>query len=349
MTETSRMGSWCTWYDVDDPPRVGVSSCLLGQEVRHDGGHTRNVLVADVLGACVRFEPVCPEMGIGLGVPRPTIRLVDDDGEDRLVCPSTKEDLTDKMRAFASREADRLRGLGLAGYVLKKDSPSCGIHRIRVSTDAAAKGQVARRDGVGLFAAELMRALPELPVEEEGRLNDTGIREDFVERLFANDRLTKLVASEPSRHDLVRFHTAHKSMLFTRDDGGSRELGTFLGEAGSRPHDELVEGYADRFRTIFARRSSVGRHVNVLHHAMGHLKRILTSAQKQELLGAIEAYRRGTQPRSVALTLMAFLARSHQVDYLLDQLYFEPCPKELLPGDRLQRAWSPPPTDVNDS
>ena len=190
-----------------------------------------------------------------------------------------------------------------------------------------------------MFADQLLRAHPDLPAEEEGRMNDTGLREDFVERVFAHHRLRRFLEDGPTRHGLVRFHTAHKAMLFTRHEPGSRELGAFLGNAGRQDIGALTQGYADRFRAILAHRSTAGRHTNVLHHAMGHLKRILDSAQKRQLLAAIEDYRLGHQPRSLALTLIDFLARSHEVEYLRGQLYFDPCPKELLPGDRTRRAW----------
>jgi uncharacterized protein YbgA (DUF1722 family)/uncharacterized protein YbbK (DUF523 family) len=339
MIPDSRAGSWESWHDSADPPRIGVSKCLQGELVRHDGGHTRDAFVVDVLAPFVEFTSVCPELAVGMGVPRPTIRIIQQEGVQHLIAPSTGKDWTDEMRQYGHDQAQVYRDMGLDGFMLKKGSPSCGLFRIKIYNGTEKGASVERRNARGLFADTVLDEIPDLAAEEEGRMNDPAIREDFVERIFAISRLRRLLANKPSRHDLVQFHTAHKSMLFTRHEQKSRELGAYLGQPGEHAHEDFVAGYAEAFRSIFTHRSTVGRHVNVLHHAMGHIKRMLDSEQKKVLLSRIEDYREGQQPRSIALTLISFLAQTHKVDYLLGQLYFDPCPRELLPGDRLQRKW----------
>jgi uncharacterized protein YbbK (DUF523 family) len=174
---------------VPDPPkpRLGVSACLLGEEVRYNGGHKRDRFLTDVLGPYVEWVPVCPEVEIGLGTPRPPIRLVQLGGETRLVAPDSGTDHTAAMRAYAERRVAELAGLGLAGYVLKKDSPSCGMERVELYPESGP----ASREGIGMFAEALLRLLPALPVEEEGRLHDPALRASFVARIFAYDRFLR--------------------------------------------------------------------------------------------------------------------------------------------------------------
>tara|TARA_R110002072_G_scaffold2288_15_gene18989 strand:- start:3242 stop:4294 length:1053 start_codon:yes stop_codon:yes gene_type:complete len=348
MIPQSKSGSWESWHDPQDPPRIGVSQCLQGELVRHDGGHTRDTFVVDVLAPFVAFTSVCPEVAVGMGVPRPTIRIVKQGDAEHLVAPSTGKDWTAEMKQYGEDQARSYREAGLDGFLFKKGSPSCGLFRIKIYNGAEKGASVDRRNAKGLFASTVLDALPDLAAEEEGRMNDPAIREDFVERIFAISRLRRLLATGPSRHDLVLFHTAHKQMLFTRHEQKSRDLGAYLGQPGDHAHEDFVAGYAAAFRSIFTHRSSVGRHVNVLHHAMGHIKNMLDGEQKQVLLSRIEDYRAGQQPRSIALTLISFLAQTHKVEYLLGQLYFDPCPRELLPGDRLQRKWLERSTDEDD-
>ena len=286
MIPQSKSGSWESWHDPQDPPRIGVSQCLQGELVRHDGGHTRDTFVVDVLAPFVAFTSVCPEVAVGMGVPRPTIRIVKQGDGEHLIAPSTGKDWTSEMKQYGEDQARSYREAGLDGFLFKKGSPSCGLFRIKIYNGAEKGASVDRRNAKGLFASTVLDAIPELAAEEEGRMNDPAIREDF--------------------------------------------------------------GYAAAFRSIFTHRSSVGRHVNVLHHAMGHIKNMLDGEQKQVLLSRIEDYRAGQQPRSIALTLISFLAQTHKVEYLLGQLYFDPCPRELLPGDRLQRKWLERSTDEDD-
>src|ERR1700681_2961844 len=210
------------------PPkvRIGISSCLLGQEVRYNGGHKRDDFLVGTLGPFVEWVAVCPEVEMGMGVPRPAIRLERIGGEVRLRMPSTGEDLTDAMREFSRRRVEDLAGMGLDGYVLKKDSPSCGMERVKVH-----HGYGTPATGRGLFAEALLNRLPHLPVEEEGRLNDPRRRENFVIRVFVHHRWQEGEKNGWTRAALLRFHERHKILLMARNQSATRLLGKLLGEA----------------------------------------------------------------------------------------------------------------------
>jgi uncharacterized protein YbbK (DUF523 family)/uncharacterized protein YbgA (DUF1722 family) len=267
--------------------RLGVSACLLGDEVRYDGGHKRDAFLTDTLGPFVDWVRVCPEVEVGLGAPRPPIRLVGEAGSPRLVVEKTGEDLTTRMRRWARRRAAELAGLGLHGYVLKKGSPSCG-----------------------LFAAALTEALPALPVEEEGRLTDAGLREAFIERVFAAARWQAFTASRPRARDLVAFHAAHKFAIIAHSPRDHPALGRLVAGAGARPIAEVVARYGEAFMRALAVRATPARHANVLQHLTGFFKRQLSEDERAEL-GEVIARRLG-------------------LAYLADQVYLHPHPRELM-------------------
>lgn len=312
-----------------EPPRkirLGVSACLLGQEVRYDGGHKRDAFLTDVLGAFVEWVPVCPEVEVGLGVPRPPIRLVGTPAAPRLVVEKTGEDLTARMRRWASGRIGELEALGLHGYVLKRGSPSCGLVRVRVCGEDGTPGRVGR----GVFAAALTKALPLLPVEEEGRLTDAGIRESFIERVFAAARWQAFTASRPRVRDLVAFHTAHKFAVLAHSPRDYTVLGRLVAGAGPRLAAETLATYGTRFMQALAVRAIRARHVNVLQHLAGFLKRELSDDERAELVEVIAEYRRELVPLVVPLTLLKHHVRRLGLAYLADQVYLNPHPKELM-------------------
>ncbi len=320
------LGSWSAWHSADQPLRLGVSSCLLGESVRYDGGHARDGFVAETLGRWFEFVPVCPEVEIGMGTPRPAVRLVDDRRGLRLVAPSTGEDFTERMVSFSERRVRELAELDLDGYVLKKSSPSCGLERIRVYR----ADMPVRRNESGLFAAALQRLWPGLPLEEEGRLNDPRLRENFIERAFCRNRWRTFVARGPTRRRLVEFHTAHKLLVRAHSEAGYQRLGRIVGGAGKSSDRELFATYELELQTALCTKSTPKKHVNVLQHALGYLKTELGPAEKRAILLAIEDYRRGLLPLILPLTLLAYEIRRHGIDYLAGQLYFDPHPKELM-------------------
>jgi uncharacterized protein YbgA (DUF1722 family)/uncharacterized protein YbbK (DUF523 family) len=311
--------------------KIGISSCLLGQEVRFDGGHKRDAFLTDTLGPQVEWVSVCPEVEMGLGTPRETLRLVRSDdsaGLFRMVTTRTGVDHTDGMNRWAARRLEELAqgDADLCGYVLKKDSPSCGMERVKTY----GAGGMPERNGRGLYATALMRRFPTLPVEEEGRLNDPRLRENFIERVFAYRRLKDLFQPGWSLGALVTFHTAHKLALLAHSTTRYNELGRLVARGRDIPKREVRSQYETAFMATLAIVATSRRHTNVLTHMMGHLKRHLDPDSKRELLQAIEDYRTGLVPLVVPLTLLRHYVRVHGIDYLAGQTYLEPHPRELM-------------------
>ncbi len=320
------LGCWNKWHAPDQPLRLGVSTCLLGENVRFDAGHARDRFVTDTLGQWIEFVPVCPEVEIGMTIPRPAIRLVDEGNGVQLIAPSTGEEFTDQMHSYSAKRVAELQKLDLDGYILKKGSPSCGMERIKTYT----KGMPSRTKQAGLFAEALMKLWPALPVEEDGRLNDPALRENFIERVFSRNRWRGLVGTGLTRRRLVEFHTAHKLLIRAHNESSYRRLGTLVGNAGKISDSELFAAYEDEFQKALSTKATTKRHVNVLQHAMGYLKNLLGPIEKRELLSSIEDFRLGLLPLIVPLSLLRYNVRRHEIEYLAGQLYFDPHPKELM-------------------
>ncbi|MCA9003366.1 MAG: DUF523 and DUF1722 domain-containing protein, partial [Planctomycetes bacterium] len=303
---------------------MGISSCLLGENVRYDGGHCRDPFLVRVMGPYVEWVSVCPEMGMGMGRPRPTIRLVDDAGKTRLVESRGDADHTEAMESYSRNKLAELDPSQMDGYVVKKNSPSCGLARIPVY-----RGEMKlHKEGMGVFTRIMRSQYPDLPVEEDGRLNDARLKESFVEQVFCRNRWRRVVANGLTRSKLIEFHTAHKLQIRTHDETSYRKLGLMVGSAGRIPDAQLFEEYGREFLRCIAIPASAKRHINVMHHVMGYFKEILPSPVKHELLRTIEDYRNGYVPLVVPISLLAFNAHQHQVEYLLGQVYFDPYPKE---------------------
>lgn len=311
--------------------RLGVSACLLGRKVRYDGQHKRDPFLVDVLGAFVEWVPVCPEQELGLGVPREPIRLVGDPRSPRLVGERSGRDHTVPMRRLAEARVRELADLDLDGYVTKKDSPSCGMARVRVHPG---QGGPPRRDGVGAFAGALLAGLPLLPVEEEGRLQDPALREGFVERIFAYARWKGAVARGMRRGDLVAFHAAHKLALMAHSPAAYRTLGAAVGRLTKGPPGKAVEAYGRGFMEALRLPATRGRHANVLQHTLGYFRDVLSPADRRELAEVVADYARGLVPLVVPLTLLRHHVRNHRdahgVAWLAAQTYLDPDPKELM-------------------
>ncbi len=310
--------------------RVGISSCLLGQEVRFDGGHKRDAFLTDVLGPHVEWVPVCPEVEMGLGTPRETLRLVGTAAGPRMVTTRTGVDHTEAMQAWAAHRLDMLARDNLDGYVLKKDSPSCGMERVKVYG-----GPVAAREGRGVFAAALLDRLPLLPVEEEGRLTDPRLRENFIERLFAYRRMKTLFSGRWSMGALVTFHTAHKMSLLAHSTTAYQALGRLVAQGRDLPRADLRGRYETLFMKTMAIPATPRRHSNVLMHMAGHLKTLLDAGSKAELTTCIDEYRRELVPLVVPMTLIRHYVRIHGLQYLSGQTYLEPHPRELMLRNRV--------------
>jgi uncharacterized protein YbgA (DUF1722 family)/uncharacterized protein YbbK (DUF523 family) len=306
--------------------RIGISACLLGQEVRFDGGHKRDQFLTTILGPQVEFVPVCPEVEMGLGTPRETLRLVKSETRLRMVTTRTGIDHTDGMQTWAAGRLEELASADLCGYVLKKDSPSCGMERVK--TYGGAVGAV--RDGRGIYASALIERYPLLPVEEEGRLSDARLRENFIERVFAYRRLKDLFSGRWTTGALVSFHTAHKMSLLAHSTARYNELGQLVARAGSLSRADLRSEYQRIFMETLKILATRQRHANVLHHMAGHLKKVVDAPSRAELAACIDEYRTGLVPLIVPITLIRHYVRVHAIAYLEGQVYLEPHPRELM-------------------
>ncbi len=300
--------------------RIGVSACLLGQKVRWDGGHKRDRFLTDTFGRFVEWVPVCPELEIGMGVPRPTLRLVEVSGKVRLLANGSDRDHTRAMRAWTKQRVAALRKLDLCGYVLKRDSPSCGMERVKIH----AEGRMPVRKGKGVFAAGLFDALPCLPVEEEGRLGDPVLRENFVERVFAYRRLRDLFGSRWTPGRCVAFHTAHELQLLVHSPGAYRALGRLVAGIRKLPRPEFRSRYEQGFMGALELRATRGRNANVLQQMAGQFRMELERSDREELSTAIHDYRKGLVPLVVPLTLIRHHARRLAVESLLGQVSSTP-------------------------
>jgi len=306
--------------------RVGISSCLMGEAVRYDGGHKRDAFLTGTFGSFVEWVPVCPEVECGFGTPRESMRLVRVENGVRLLTVKTAVDLTDQLEGYAQRRVAQLASEDLSGYVLKKDSPSCGLERVKIY----GAHNVPSRSGRGLFAARLVERFPDLPVEEEGRLSDPRLRENFVERVFAYWRLRGLFSGKWNVGALVRFHTAHKLILMAHAPEAYQRLGRLVSRARTVPRDDLERRYSEAFMAALAVIATPGRHVNVMQHMAGYFKEQLDRESTVELLAAIDDYRRRLVPLIVPITLFRHYVRLYRVPYLAGQLYLDPHPKELM-------------------
>jgi uncharacterized protein YbgA (DUF1722 family)/uncharacterized protein YbbK (DUF523 family) len=306
--------------------RVGISACLLGEKVRYNGGDKRDDFLVDTLGRYVEWVPVCPEVEMGLGTPRNTLRLVRIGDDVHVTMPKTGEDHTDAMHAYSARRLKELASEDLCGYVLKKDSPSCGMERVRVFD----RHGVPAKSGRGLYADALLREFPNLPVEEEGRLNDPRLRENFIERLFAYARLRAMFSRAWKISDLVAFQTAHKLLLMAHSPKRYQSLGRLVAGAKAVPRAELRKCYETEFMQALSESATTRKHANVLQHIAGYFTDHLDPASRQELQALIGDFQSGLVPLVAPLTLVNHYVRKFEVTYLSGQIYLAPHPKELM-------------------
>lgn len=303
--------------------RIGISSCLLGHPVRFDGGHKHHSYITSTLGQYFEFVPFCPEAEIGLGTPREPIRLQLQDGEVHCVGTRTVSlDVTGRLRECTDRQA-AWQG-ELCGYIFKKDSPSCGMERVRLY-----KGNMPERIGRGIYAARTMDNYPNLPVEEEGRLGDPQLRENFIQRVYVLSRWRQLLRDGLTPNTLTVFHARHKLIIMSHDQHRYRELGRLAASANSSNFATVADQYLALLMTTLKIIATRGNHVNVLQHIQGYLKKHLDKDDKQELTQTIERYQRGELPLIVPITLLRHHFRKSPDPYIEDSLYMAPHPQEL--------------------
>lgn len=305
---------------------VGISACLLGDSVRFDGGHKRLAFAAEELAPYVRYEPICPEMAIGLPTPRPALRLVKNQDAVSLCFSKTGgEEITEQMRDFATRKVAGLHHL--CGYILCAKSPSCGMERVRVYESDSNNN---RKEGVGIFAQALQEEMPWLPMEEDGRLHDATLRENFVGRVYALHEFNQLWQSGLTAHKLMSFHTRYKLLLLAHSQPEYRELGPFVAAMNDYASlEEYAIEYRQRLMKLMKHPASRRNHTNVLMHVQGYFRKQLTSPQRQELASLIDRYRQGLQPLLAPITLIKHYMKEYPHAWLAEQRYFEPYPEAL--------------------
>jgi uncharacterized protein YbgA (DUF1722 family)/uncharacterized protein YbbK (DUF523 family) len=305
--------------------RLGISTCLLGENVRYDGGHKLDRFLTDTLGRYVEYVPVCPEVECGFSTPRESFRLVGNPDEPRLVTTRTKKDYTERMLKWARTRVAELERENLCGFIFKSKSPSSGMERVRVYSE---RGMPVKK-GVGLFARTFMEHFPLIPVEEEGRLHDPRLRENFIERLFVFRRWRELMAQQNARGRLVDFHTNHKLLILSHSPKHNKSMGKLVAEAKGKPIKEVYETYQELLMDALKLKATVRKNTNVLHHMMGYFKKQLSADEKQELLEIIDRYRLEYVPLIVPITLMNHYVRKYDQPYLKEQFYLQPHPVEL--------------------
>jgi uncharacterized protein YbgA (DUF1722 family)/uncharacterized protein YbbK (DUF523 family) len=308
-----------------DKIRLGISTCLLGEQVRYDGGHKWDRFLTDTLGKYVEFVPVCPEVECGLGIPREAMRLVGDPQNPRLVTVRSGVDHTERMLNWARTRVVALEKEDLCGFVFKSDSPSSGMERVKVYGPSGTPAKT----GVGLFARAFMEHFPLLPVEEEGRLHDPTLRENFIEAIFTLKRWREMLARDGGRGALVDFHTRHKLLLRAHSLEHLRQLGKVVAQAATLPVPELYDRYQKLLLAALRRRTTARKNTDVLYHLMGYFKGDLSHDEKQELRDLIDLYHRGLLPLVVPVTLISHYVRKYDQPYLKGQWYLNPHPIEL--------------------
>jgi uncharacterized protein YbgA (DUF1722 family)/uncharacterized protein YbbK (DUF523 family) len=305
--------------------RLGISTCLLGEKVRYDGGHKLDRYLTDTLGRYVEYVPVCPEAEAGFGIPREAMHLEGDLNAPRLVTRRTKRDLTEPMLAWAKKRVLELESQDLCGFIFKSRSPSSGMERIPVYNE---KGMPVK-NGVGLFASIFMEHFPLLPVEDEGRLHDPKLRENFIECVFVFKRWRECLSRGKSRRGLIDFHTKHKLLILSHSPKHYQMMGRLVGQAKAFALDELYETYQRLLLEALRLKTTIKKNANVLQHMMGYFKKELSSDEKQELLEIIGLYREAYVPSIVPITLMNHYIRKYDQPYLKEQYYLQPHPIEL--------------------
>lgn len=312
--------------NINTKPQIGVSACLAGQAVRFDGNFIANQFIKSECASFFDIHRVCPEVELGMGIPRPPIQLRDFDNEIRLVFSKNPgHDITDSMREFSAKKVSSLPPLD--GYIFKRDSPSCGVHKVPVRNDRTG---MRKRNGIGLFAQAFKEQFPQVPTEDEGRLNDDGIRENFLERVYAHYRWRQINEADNPLKAFRDFHTRYKLILMAKDNIASRQLGRMVATVNNDDFTDIKEQYISLFMQAMTKIPSPGRHVNVMMHILGYLKDHLDRKDKAELLEWFEIYRENRVARVTPMMLLQHHFNTHKNAYISEQYYFSPFPGPLM-------------------
>lgn len=316
---------------VIDKIPVGISACLLGEQVRYDGGHKRSKMCLEDFAAFFDYQSFCPEVSAGFGTPRPTMRLVGDPADPTLTfVENSGEDLSEKLRAGFRDKLEQFSRVD--GYILMKKSPSCGMERIKVYRDNGMPHETTSR---GLFADALIKKFPQLPVEEEARLNDDRLRENFVMRVFAHHYFRCDVSDTPTYKSLLDYHSSYKYLLMAHSQVAYRELGRMLAKSSALPIDEVLADYFPAFMQAIGKPATRAGHTNVLQHILGYLKKTVPGEARQNIDSVIAQYRRGEVNLTTPLTLLSHYIQQSGSDYVRMQRYLAPYPSALGLGNQV--------------
>lgn len=307
------------------PLLIGISACVLGQNVRFDSGNKLSNLMVNELGGYLEFLPICPEVAIGMSIPRPTIRLQSKGEHIRLVeTKDSSKDHTEPMMSFSEKKARELKSLKLCGYVVCAKSPTCGMERVKVYYQ-----HHAEKEGVGLYTQQLMAHMPWLPIEENGRLNDPALKENFISRLFALSDLYQSLGDAPKAKDFINFHSRYKLTLMAHHLGSYNALGQLVAKINDYDLDEFFVLYREQFMNALKKQATRKNNTNVLMHMQGYFKKYLSKAQKKELSELIDKYRQGILPLFAPLTLIKHYLQTYPDPYIAQQSFLSPYPEEL--------------------
>jgi len=307
--------------------RIGVSSCLIGEKVRWNGDHKQDRYVREILSRYFEYIPVCPEVEVGMGVPRETVALYGDPEKPSMISKKTQTDWTKPMEKYIKSRINTLSADDLCGYIFKSKSPSCGMGRVPLYSEF---GSHKVKHGPGMFANAFINSFPLVPTEEEGRLNDPRIRENFIVRVFSFKRFNLLLNEKFSLGQWVKFHTQHKFLLLAHSRKHYDELGELVAHSKTIKPSELKKKYGELFMEALTSKSTPKKNTDVLLHMMGFLKKLLTKIEKEDILSTIEDYRSELLPLIVPVTLIRHQVKKHNIEYLRDQVYLNPHPKELM-------------------
>ncbi|OGP91343.1 MAG: hypothetical protein A2031_04145 [Deltaproteobacteria bacterium RBG_19FT_COMBO_43_11] len=305
--------------------KLGISTCLLGENVRYDGGHKLDRFLKDTLGRYVEYVPICPEVECGLGIPRESMHLEGEPEYPRLMTTRTRQDITRRMVNWARKRVVQLKREDLCGFIFKSNSPSSGMGRVKIYPE----NKMPVKKGVGIFAGIFMKQFPLLPVEDEGHLYDPGLRENFIERIFALKRWREASNKEQSRRSLVDFHTRHKLLILAHSSRHYQMMGKLVADQKNMSLQELNSQYQGLLLESLAMKTTPRKNVNVLQHVMGYFKQQLSADEKKELLEIINHYQRGYIPLIVPVTLINHYVHKYDQPYLNEQVYLNPHPLEL--------------------
>ncbi len=306
--------------------KLGIAKCLLGHKVRYDGSQKLDRFLRDTLGKYVEWVPVCPEVETGMPIPREAVRLVGEIDAPRLVGRKSGEDWTDRMQKWGAERLEQLEEHDLCGYVFKYGSPSSGMTRVKVYNE---KG-MPRLEGSGMWARMVMNRFPHLPFEDDGRLHDSRLRENFISRVFTLKRWREVMADGYTPGKLVEFHTRHKMLIMAHNEVVYRAMGKLVAQAGTAKNETIFSQYFEMLFKALSYKHTVKKNVNVLSHAVGYFKKDLTSAEKIELLELIEQYQKELVPLIVPMTMINHYVRKYGKEYLEKQYYLHPYPAELM-------------------